>query len=515
MANSKYALISVYDKKNIVEFAKVLKDLDYQIISTTGTAKILKDNIKVIPIQDITGHKESFNGLIKTLSFEVEGGILFDRKNPAHLKRIKVLGIPQIDVVVCNFYPFFQTPSVENIDVGGPTMLRAATKNFKQVLPVCDPNDYQWIAKKLVNGQIEDQVREQLAQKAFEYLSFYDSQIATFFRRKTGRVFPTRLSVPIEKVLQLRYGDNPHQEAALYLRPSVEYSPFKNLKKVSGRDLSSINITDINAGLESIRLFDVPAAVVVKHNGPCGIALGTTISQAFRRAIIADPESAFGGVVVLNRPLNKESVNVINSFKQEYKGQFDILAIPEIEKNALNPVKTVRKSMGIYVFGKVQKPTPLDMSYKEVIGGFVRQTPDWDVDNNYDSWEVVTKVKPKENQLKQMKLAWKIIRRIRSNAVVVVDKKLPMTRGIGTGQTSRFRATKLALELATRRHTKGAILASDAFFPFADSVTWAGKYGIGAIVQPGGSINDQASIDAANKFQIPMVFTRERVFWHY
>lgn len=516
MANSKYALISVYDKKGILEFAKALEKLDYQIISSGGTARVLKEaNVKAIPIQDITGNKESFDGRIKTLSFEIEGGILFDKRNPQHIRQAQSLKIPQIEIVVCNFYPFLDEPSIENIDVGGPTMLRAAAKNFKQVLPVCDPDDYGWISKKLESDQIDSKTREQLAQKAFEYLSFYDSQIATFFRRKTGKIFPTKLSVPIEKVLKLRYGDNPHQQAALYLRPSVEYSPFKNLKKISGRDLSSINITDINAGLESIRLFDTPAAVVIKHNGPCGIALGDSISQAFRRAIIADPESAFGGVVVLNRPLNKRSVNVINSFKQEYKGQFDILAVPEIEKNALNPVKTIRKSMGIYIFGKVQKPTSLDMSYKEVIGGFVRQTPDWDVDNNYDKWEVVTKVKPSQDQLKQMKLVWKMIRRIRSNAVIVVDKKLPMTRGIGTGQTSRFRATKLALELATRRYTKGAILASDAFFPFPDSVSWAAKYNIGAIVQPGGSIQDQASIDAANKAGIPMVFTHERVFWHY
>lgn len=513
---SKYALISVFDKTGVLDFAKVLHQLGYKIISTGGTLlELQKDDLPIIPIQKITGNPESFDGRIKTISFEIEGGILFDRKNPDHVRQAQKLGIIPIDIVVCNFYPFRETLEVANIDVGGPTMLRAAAKNYEQVLPVCDHNDYEWIAKKLVDGQVDSQVREKLAQKAFEYLSFYDSQIATFFRRRTGNLFPSQMSVPIEKVLTLRYGDNPHQKAALYLRPSVEYSPFKNLKKVSGRDLSSINITDINAGLESIRLFDVPAAVVVKHNGPCGIALGDTISQAFRKAIQADPESAFGGVVVLNRPLNKESVNVINSYKQEYKGQFDILAVPGIEEEALEPVKNVRKSMGIYLFDKLLKPTSLDMSYKEVIGGFVRQTPDWDVDNNYDKWEVVTKAKPTQDQLRQMKLAWKMIRRIRSNAVIVVDKKLPMTRGIGTGQTSRFRATKLALELATRRYTKGAILASDAFFPFDDCITWASKYGIGAIVQPGGSVNDSASIEAANKAGIPMVFTHERVFWHY
>lgn len=520
----KYALISVYEKDGIVEFARDLAQLGFKIISTGGTLlELKKSNIPVTPISEITKNPQSFDGRIKTISFQIESGILFDRNNPEHVKLAQSLGIIPIDIVVCNFYPFRETQEIENIDVGGPTMIRAAAKNYQQVLVVCDPLDYKEVALALKNGNPSREstlskvegLRIRLAQKAFEYLSFYDSQIATFFRRKTGNLFPKQMSVPIEKEIDLRYGDNPHQRAALYLRPSVEYSPFKNLKKISGRDLSSINVTDINAGIESIRLFEKATAVVIKHNGPCGIALGETIAQALKRAIKADPESAFGGAVVLNRPLNKRSVNVINSFRQEYKGQFDILAVPSVEKDALEAVKNIRKSMGIYIFNKLLKPTSIDMSYKEVIGGFVRQTPDWDIDNNYDKWEVVTKVKPTKEQLEQMKLAWKMIRRIRSNAVIVVDKKLPMTRGIGTGQTSRFRATKLALELATKRFSKGAILASDAFFPFPDSVTWAAKFRIGAIVQPGGSVNDLASIEAADKVGIPMVFTHERVFWHY
>ncbi len=544
--SQKYALISVYDKTGIVDFSRGLVELNFKIISTGGTAKILKENnIPVTPVQEITGNSESFDGRIKTVSFQIESGILFDRENPEHVREAKELKVTPIDIVVCNLYPFRETVQkenvslkevIENIDVGGPTMLRAAAKNFKNVLPICDPKDYEKVLNFLksnsviarsqgdeaislepdrhANARDDESFRENLAQKTFETLSFYDSQIATFFRYRTKNLFTDKLSVALEKVIDLRYGDNPHQKAALYLRPSM-YSPFRDLKKIWGRDLSSINITDINAGLESIRLFDRPAAVVIKHNAPCGIALGETPDEALDRAIEADPESAFGGVVVINKPLNKTCVEIIGSFKEDYKGQFDILAVPGIEDNALEPVKSIRKTMGIYIFGDVLKPQENDMSYKEVIGGFVRQTPDWDTENNYAKWEVVTKVKPTEEQLKQMKLAWKMIRRIRSNAVIIVDRDLPMTRGIGTGQTSRFRATKLALELAGEKNTKGAVLASDAFFPFEDSVAEAAKYKIGAIVQPGGSIQDERSIEEADKAGIPMVFTHERVFWHY
>lgn len=520
----KYALLSVYDKTDIVSLAKQLVDLSYKIISSGGTAKVLEEaGIPVIPVQEITGNPESFDGRVKTISFQVESGILFDRGKDKHLEEAEKLQVKPIDIVVVNFYPFRKTVEnresteeevIENIDVGGPTMLRSAAKNHKYVLPICNPEDYEDVIKQLKNGEVSIEFRRELAQKAFEYLSFYDSLISSYFRAKTEVIFPSQMSVPLEKISDLRYGDNPHQSAVLYLRPTA-HSPLRKLEKLGGRDLSSINVTDINAGMESIRLFEEPAAVVIKHNAPCGIALGPSSDEALDRAIEADPESAFGGVVVMNRPLNLKSIEIINSFKEDYHGQFDILAVPGVEDEALEPVKKIRKSMGIYVFGNLRKPSPRGISYKEVIGGFVRQTQDWDFESNYEKWEVVTKVKPTEKQLEQMKLAWTMIRRVRSNAVVVVDKDLPMTRGIGTGQTSRFRATKLALELAGEKNAEGAILASDAFFPFSDSVEQAAKYKIGAIVQPGGSIQDQQSIEAANKAGIPMVFTHERVFWHY
>lgn len=517
--DKKYALLSVSNKTGIVEFAKILKTLNYQIISTGGTAKVLGDNdIPVIPIQEITGNPESFDGRMKTISFQVESGILFDRQNPTHCREARKLGIKPINLVVCNFYPFEKTiqnskvtleEAVENIDVGGPTMVRAAAKNFQSVLVVIDFKDYPKVTRALKTGKITLKMRQKLAAKAFTHLSLYDSQIGHFLRKEK---FPEEITIPGRKTLLLRYGENPHQKASFYLEPNG-YTPLENLTKLWGRELSLVNLTDINAGIEVVRLFGEPAAVVIKHNSPCGIALGKSPAEALERAIEADPESAFGGVIVLNKSLDFDAAKVIAAFKDKQKGNIDIVAAPEIEEDVLKLLQTVRKSMGIYTFGKVSKNRRNRINIKWVNGGFILQTSDDDIERGFSQWRVVTQRKPISQQLKQMKIAWKFIARIRSNAVIVVDKNLPMTRGIGSGQTSRIRSTKIALAQAGR-YAKGAILASDSFFPFDDSVKLAAKYGIGAIVQQGGSINDQASIDAANKAKIPMIFTHRRAFWH-
>lgn len=503
----RYALLSVFNKDGIVDFAKTLSDLGYQIISTGGTAKILtKNNIEVIPIQKITGNPESFDGRMKTISFQIESGILFDRKNPSHVKQAKKLNIIPIDIVVCNLYPFEQKPSIENIDVGGPTMIRAAAKNFKNVLVVVDPTDYVLIEQKLKEKQADKELKKQLAAKAFAHLSLYDSQIAAFLE---SALFPKEVTISGRKLTDLRYGENPHQQAAFYLHPNTS-SPLKNLKRLWGRELSLVNVTDINAGIASVRLFSEPVAVVIKHNNPCGIALGQSVKQALERAIIADPQSAFGGIVVINTSLDKETAQVIVRFKDEQKGNIDIVAAPSIKEDALSIITAVRKSMGIYTFNAIPKDTsPHDIKFVE--GGFILQTAD--TIEAFDNWEIVTKKKPSRKQLQQMRLAWKFITKIRSNAVIIIDKNLPMTRGIGTGQTSRVRSTKIALDQAGK-YTRGAILASDSFFPFDDCVKLASQCGIGAIVQQGGSINDKSSIDAANRTGIPMILTHRRAFWH-
>lgn len=515
----KYALLSVFDKTNIEQLGKLLQKNGFTITSSGGTAKKLTSaGIDVTPVEKITGNPESFDGRMKTISFQIESGILFDRKNPKHKKEAETLSVPAIDVVVCNLYPFEQTvgkkdvkiaEAIENIDVGGPTMIRAAAKNFKNVVVLVDPADYEWVGEKIAKGSLSDYERQQLAAKAFYHLSFYDSQIAHHF---SDQLFPSELTLPGRRIMSLRYGENGHQQAAVYTTPNAR-TPFSNLTKKWGRDLSLTNLTDINAGLEAVRLFKEPSAVVIKHNNPCGIALGEDAKEALQRAIDADPESAFGGVIVLNKPMDLRTAKIISSFKEETKGNMDIVAVPDISKDALELLSKTRKSMGIYTFGEIPQTPKGRLDTKWIDGGFVLQTRDDLVEEGFKDWKVVTKAKPSPKQRQQMQHAWKFITRIKSNAVIVVDKKLPMTRGIGTGQTSRVRAVKIALQQAGK-FANEAVLASDSFFPFDDSVKLAAEHGIKTIVQQGGSINDKLSIDAADKAGICMVFTSRRAFWH-
>jgi len=508
--NEKYALLSVSDKTGIVHIAKILSDLGYKIISTGGTAKALKEGgIEVIPIEQITGNPESFDGRMKTISFQIESGILFDRSNPGHLDQAKNLNIKPIDVVICNLYPFEREPSIENIDVGGPTMVRAAAKNFKHVIVAVDPADYQRIGELLRAGQVNEEIRQELAAKAFGHLSFYDSQVSHYFSRDK---LPQETTLPGRKLYDLRYGENAHQKGAVYVLPYSD-SPIQHLKRIAGRELSLTNVMDINAGLEAVRLFKQPAAVVIKHNNPCGIALGNTAEEALARAIEADSESAFGGVIVMNVPLDKSAAGVIARFKGDRHGNIDIVAVPQIPPEVADFITSVRKTTGIYSFGLIPDLAAGRMNFKWVDGGFVLQEADDGIEEGFSKWEVVTKQKPSPEQMERMKIAWKFITRIRSNAIIVVDKDLPMTRGIGTGQTSRVRSVKIALEQAGEL-AKGAILASDSFFPFDDSVKLAASAGISAIVQQGDSINDKASIAAADEAGIAMVFTHRRAFWH-
>lgn len=517
-SSDKYALLSVFDKTGIVEFAKGLSELGFMIVSTGGTAKILIENgITVVPIQDVTGNPESFDGRMKTISFQVESGILYDRTNPKHVKEAKELGIKKIDIVVCNLYPFEKTiedpkvlfaNAVENIDVGGPTMVRSAAKNHHNVLVVVNPADYSVVLDNLRTGNVDREVRVQLAAKAFNHLSFYDAQIARFLSTEQ---FPEELALPGRMGITLRYGENPHQKSSVYFEPNTN-SPLKNLKKLTGRELSYVNFTDISAGLECVRVFKEPAAVVIKHNSPSGLALGRDSSEALTRAVAADPESAFGGVMVLNTPLDIKTAKTFAGFKEENGVLVDIIAAPSVTPDAQEFIKGIRKSTGIYTFGKIPKKRSNNNHVRYFDGGYVIQ--DWDNNGDvYKNWKVVTKKKPTKLQMDQMKLAWKFIGRIKSNTILIMDKKLPMTRGIGSGQTSRIRSAKIALEQAGE-HVKGATLASDSFFPFDDTVKLAAKLGISAIVQQGGSVNDKLSIEAADKAGISMVMTGERKFWH-
>ncbi len=514
----KFALLSVFDKTGIVNLGKILDQLNYKIISTGGTAKTLTDaGLKVIPIQGITGNPESFEGRMKTISFQIESGILFDRKKSSHVKEAKRLGIKPIDIVICNLYPFEQTirkrntafnEAIEQIDVGGPTMVRSAAKNHQNVLVITDPSDYDKISNALKKNKITQKLRQELAAKAFYHLSFYDSQVAKFLNKEK---FPQECTVPGRLNFKLRYGENPHQEGAVYYEPNTD-SPLANLKLLAGKQGSATNITDIVAGLESVRCFKKPCAVVIKHNSPCGIAIGKNIKQALERAVEADPLSAFGGIIVLNSPLDLETAKRFAKFK-ENKVQVDVIAAPKISNNAVEFLRTVRKSTGLYSFGKIPSRRKNKQQIKFFYGGFILQ--DWDDTDAYKTYKKwrIQGLKPTKKQLELMKFGWKVIGRVKSNTILVIDSKIPMTRGIGSGQTSRIGSCEIALEHAGK-YAKGGILVSDSFFPFDDCVKLAAKHKIGAILQQGGSVNDKASIEAAKRAKIPMVLTGERKFWH-
>lgn len=507
--NEKYALVSVYDKTGVVFLAQKLIELGYKIISTGGTAKELTANkVPVIQIEKITGNPESFDGRMKTISFQIESGILFDRSNPTHVREAAKLGIKPIDIVVCNFYPFEVKNSVENIDIGGPTMVRAAAKNFGSVITLIDPKDYEPVIKLLQENKVDEEVRRNLAAKVFEETAYYDSLVTRFLKKET---FPEKLTVPLKLKSILRYGENPHQKAAFYIDPYA-HSPMTNLTNLYGRGLSLVNVTDVNSGIDSVRFFKEPAAVVIKHNSPCGIALGRKPAEALRRAIAADPQSAFGGVIVLNKKLDVETASVIADFKSVSKSNIDIIAAPSVQNKVLTVLPKVRKSMGIYSFGSIGRYRPV-VNGKWINGGLILQESDESVEKSFSKWETVTRKKPTQKQLEQMKIGWKFIGRIRSNTILVIDRNLPMTRGIGSGQTSRIRSSEIALSQAGK-YAQGAILVSDSFFPFDDSVKLAQKHKIAVILQQGGSVNDKLSIEAANDAGIAMVFTHRRAFWH-
>lgn len=511
----RYALLSVSDKAGIVDFADELTRLGYTVISTGGTGRALEaGGIPFVPIEEITGNPESFEGRMKTISFQVESGILFRRDSELHQKEAAALSIPRIDIVVCNLYPFEATvatpgvspqEAVEQIDVGGPTMVRAAAKNHKDVLVVVDPADYAKVADALKQKADTPEFRQALAAKAFGHLSFYDAQIARFLSHEA---FPAELTIPLRKASDLRYGDNADQNAVLYLQPGVD-SPMGRLEQLAGRGLSETNITDIQAGMYAVRMHDVPAAVVIKHNSPCGIAVG---ADALSLAFDADPESAFGGVIVVNRAMTMADVEVIARFKQEGRGQMDIVAAPSFEDGVVDALGAVRKSTGVYAFGKLPPHSPGGQFVRIIDGAAVIQTEN-DPMSNLSKWEIKAGASLSEAQWEQAALGWKFVSRIRSNTIVIMDRNLPMTRGIGSGQTSRVRAARIALEQAGA-YAEGATLISDGFLPFPDTVQLAATHGIKTIVQPAGSVSDEKVFEAARTAGITMVSTGQRLFWH-
>lgn len=512
----KRALISVSDKTGIVELAKELESLGVEIISTGGTAKVLSDNgIKVINISDVTGFPECLDGRVKTLHPNVHGGILAMRNNPDHLKQIKDLGIEPIDMVVINLYPFKETilkghveleEAIENIDIGGPTMIRAAAKNYQDVVVVVDPSDYKMVIDEIKTSKdVSVKIKFKLAYKVFEHTSHYDTLIAKYLRDKIGEEqFPETFSLTFEKVQEMRYGENPHQNAVFYKEIGANIGNITSAKQHHGKELSYNNINDTNGALELLKEFDEPTVVAVKHANPCGVASGNDIYEAYVKAYEADPVSIFGGIVAANREIDEKTAKEIN------KIFIEIIIAPSFTEEAIKTL-TEKKNIRILELDNIATKLPAGTyDMKKVAGGLLVQNYNNEL-FDIDKLEYVTEKKPTKEELEDMIFGMKVVKHTKSNGIALAKNKQSI--GVGPGQSNRIMAAKIAIEYG-KENTKGAILASDAFFPFPDCVEEAAKAGITAIIQPGGSKRDQESIDACNKHGIAMVFTGMRHFKH-
>ncbi|WP_047983118.1 bifunctional phosphoribosylaminoimidazolecarboxamide formyltransferase/IMP cyclohydrolase [Ornithinibacillus californiensis] len=508
----KRVLISVSNKHGIVEFAKGLVNLGYEIVSTGGTLKTLQnEGVPVIAIDQLTGFPEILDGRVKTLHPKVHGGLLAKRSNADHMKQMEENNIEPIDMVVVNLYPFKQTLEtegvtkeeiIENIDIGGPTMLRSAAKNFADVLVVVDPNDYSSILDRLETEAINLEYRQQLAAKVFRHTAHYDAIIANYFLNQTGETFPETYTVTYEKVQSLRYGENPHQDAAFYANPIQQGMSLATAKQLHGKELSYNNIQDANAAVEILAEYSGPTAVAVKHMNPCGIGMGDSIVDAFQLAYDADSISIFGGIVALNREVDSQTAEKLSKIFLE------IVIAPSFSEKALE-ILTRKKNIRLLTMDMDRKD---EASYKltTVDGGVLIQSKDTGSITE-ESLEIVTERAPSEEELQNLLFAWKAVKHVKSNAIVLA--KDYQTVGVGAGQMNRVGAAKIAIEQAGEKAI-GAVMASDAFFPMPDTVEEAIKAGIKAIIQPGGSKRDQDSIDVCNQHGIAMVCTGMRHFKH-
>jgi len=509
------ALISVSDKTGIVEFAQELNRLGVKIISTGGTATRLRDNgVDVIGISDVTGFPECLDGRVKTLHPAVHGGILAMREKPEHMKQLTDLKIETIDIVAINLYPFKETilkPSVtleeaiENIDIGGPTMLRSAAKNHKDVIVICDPKDYGQVIKELEDkGEVSYATKYKLALKVFQHTAAYDAMISDYLRKEIEAELPDNLTLTFEKVQELRYGENPHQKAYYYKEIKPCEGSLVNAVQLHGKELSFNNINDTNGALETLKEFEEPAVVAVKHANPCGVGTGYDIFDAYVKAYKADPVSIFGGIVAANRTIDEMTAAEINKIFVE------IVLAPDFTQEAL-AILTQKKNIRLLKLENILAKAPKEsVDLKKVSGGILIQESDSSL---YDEAgiKVVTDRIPTEREMEDMKFAMKVVKHIKSNGIVIAREG--KTIGVGPGQVNRIWAVENAIRQATDS-TEGSILASDAFFPFEDCVTAASKAGITAIIQPGGSMNDEESIKKANELGIAMVFTGVRHFKH-
>ena len=509
----KYALISVSDKTGIYEFAKQLSELGFAIISTGGTAKLLNEKgLDVINVSDITGFPECLDGRVKTLHPKIHGGLLAMRNNPEHMKKLDELGISTIDIAVINLYPFRQTISkanvefedaIENIDIGGPAMIRAAAKNHNDVTVITDPADYEKVLSELrEKGNTTYETRRYLAYKVFAHTAAYDALIADYLAKQCNIEFPDSLTLTFEAVQDLRYGENPHQKARYYRELVNTEGTLASAQQLHGKELSYNNISDTNGALEILREFDEITVVAVKHANPCGVASGKTLLEAWNKAYSADPTSIFGGIVAVNTTMDAQTAAEIN------KIFIEIVVAPDYTQEALEILSAKKNIRLLKLPAAKDGMSKAGYDYKRVSGGLLVQERDTEL---MDEICYVTEKKPTEQQLKDLLFAWKIVKHVKSNAIALAKDNSSV--GIGCGQVNRIWATQQAIEHGGE-NTAGACMASDAFFPFDDCVRAAASAGITAIIHPGGSKNDQLSIDACNELGIAMITVGKRHFKH-
>ena len=512
----KRALVSVSDKTNLVPFVKGLVENHYEIISTGGTKKKLDEaGIKTISVEEITGFPEILDGRVKTLNPYIHGGLLAERDKPEHMKTLEKLNIHTIDLVCVNLYPFKQTiekpnvelaDAIENIDIGGPSLLRAASKNYASVTVVTDQADYDRVLKEITeNGDTNLKTRAELAAKVFRTTAAYDALIAEYLTKQTGLEDLEKLTLTYDLKQKMRYGENSHQKAWLYEDALPKKFSVLQAEQLHGKKLSYNNIKDADEALRAIREFQAePTVVAMKHMNPCGIGRGKTLEEAWDRAYEADSISIFGGVIALNRQVD------LATAKKMHKIFLEIVIAPGFDDDAL-AVLEKKKNIRLLQLDFSYENEPVRYETVSVMGGLLMQEQDV-LNENVADWKCVTDVKPTEQQLKTMMFALKAVKHTKSNAIVVANNE--RTLGVGAGQPNRIDSAKIAVKHAGEAIDNTAVMSSDAFFPFGDCVEYAGKHGIKAIVQPGGSVRDQESIESANKYGIAMVFTGYRHFRH-
>ena len=521
MTAIKRALISVSDKSSIVEFARSLSSLGVEILSTGGTAKLLADKgIRVIEVSDYTGFPEMMDGRVKTLHPKIHGGLLGRRGVDDEVMQVN--DIPPIDMVVVNLYPFEQAIArpdcdlplaIENIDIGGPTMLRAAAKNYAAVTVVVDTADYDSVLQEMQDndGAVSDALRFHLAIKTFEHTARYDGIIANYLGCQTligdTQDFPATYNMQFTKAQEMRYGENPHQKAAFYVEAKPQEVSVATAQQLQGKELSFNNIADTDAALECVKQFNAPACVIVKHANPCGVAVNNTILEAYVRAYQTDPTSAFGGIIAFNRPLDADTAKAI------VERQFvEVIIAPSIDEAAL-PIVAEKKNIRLLSCGQWDEQRVAGLDYKRVNGGLLVQDRDLGMVNEADL-KVVTARQPTTEELRDLLFTWKVAKFVKSNAIVY--GKNNMTIGVGAGQMSRVYSARIAAIKAADAalEVQGSVMASDAFFPFRDGLDSAAEVGVTAVIQPGGSMRDEEVIAAANEHNIAMVFTGMRHFRH-